>query len=1019
MRGITLKITGAVLLILLSTSFANGETYSLTQAETGIQKTLNRYCTDCHDNDEPEGGLRLDNFSKLNIDKKFEILNMVEEQVYIRVMPPRKKKKQPTEVERQQLFSMINSWNRLKSTKSKFRQRLKSPEFGNYIDHNELFSGKHKNLKSFTPDRVWLLSEFIFAEKINELIGSTSYEVDGKERRIHGVNLNPRFANPFKLPDTSGVRYYADSELSSSHLMTMLGNATALSEAMFKKAKVSPQYLPTLHGILKEKVKYDEIMAGRISFLKNYIDIICHNIYGDKEQGYLPKFNPAKLSGPVLTKSHKFKGKKEVYKGGGQIPYEWDKLTRLKYFQALDLLKGKTSSDLELLRLIEQHWVGWGLNQTVLDGRLETLRKYIAHLRIEKKRPYVKGYRGYKPLSDKEMNVIIATIKKVRKSGMTYPEISDECRKIWSSEFNKLRSKNSPVSDAMLKKVLNGVYQKMYHRLPEPKEIKDKTEMYHVHKSAVGIDGAIKTVIESLALNPEFFVRNEIGVGKADSHGRKILSPQDASYAISYALTDSAPDSELVKAAKEGRLNTRSDFKREVTRMLKDKSRYTIVDNIADLGKGVDSITNMPIRKLRFFREFFGYQNMLKLFKDVKRFGHDFDSARERIVVEADLLVEHILDEDRQVFEELLTTDKYYYFYSGDHKAMRQNAEKIKAVYEYFSKLDWQKMSSKDLSKHNKILKSKGLNKAVKNEKVLNDLMTFLSDKYKKEPGFSAPYIPVSKFHSSPQARVNKGIKGKDLGMKGNNIKGFYGHKAFPENYTYKQPMKIQHRKGLLTHPAWLQTFSQNTHTDPVTRGKWVREKLLAGTIPDVPIGVEAVIPDDHTKTIRQRFAKVTEEDQKCWKCHQHMNPLGYPFEMYDDFGRYRTNEELESPENIINKKAEFKVIPIKRYKFRYLYKTVPVNSSGVLEGTDDKKLDGKVKDAHDLINRLVKSERVRQSIIRHAFRYFMGRNEMLSDSKTLIDADQAYVKNGGSFDAVIVSLLTSDSFIYRKALKE
>ena len=71
------------------------------------------------------------------------------------------------------------------------------------------------------------------------------------------------------------------------------------------------------------------------------------------------------------------------------------------------------------------------------------------------------------------------------------------------------------------------------------------------------------------------------------------------------------------------------------------------------------------------------------------------------------------------------------------------------------------------------------------------------------------------------------------------------------------------------------------------------------------------------------------------------------------------------------------------------------------------------------MIQRLAKSERVRQSIIRHAFRYFMGRNEMLSDSKTLIDADQAYLKSGGSFDAVIVSLLTSDSFIYRKEIKE
>ena len=85
------------------------------------------------------------------------------------------------------------------------------------------------------------------------------------------------------------------------------------------------------------------------------------------------------------------------------------------------------------------------------------------------------------------------------------------------------------------------------------------------------------------------------------------------------------------------------------------------------------------------------------------------------------------------------------------------------------------------------------------------------------------------------------------------------------------------------------------------------------------------------------------------------------------------------------------------------------------LVGTGDANLDGEIKDALELTERLAKSTKVRQSIIRHAFRYFMGRNEVLSDSKTLIDADQAYVQSGGSFDAVIVSLLTSDSFIYRK----
>jgi hypothetical protein len=45
-----------------------------------------------------------------------------------------------------------------------------------------------------------------------------------------------------------------------------------------------------------------------------------------------------------------------------------------------------------------------------------------------------------------------------------------------------------------------------------------------------------------------------------------------------------------------------------------------------------------------------------------------------------------------------------------------------------------------------------------------------------------------------------------------------------------------------------------------------------------------------------------------------------------------------------------------------------------------------------------------------------MGRNETLADSGTLTEADRAYVESKGSFDEVILSLLTSDSFIYRKS---
>ena len=189
-------------------------------------------------------------------------------------------------------------------------------------------------------------------------------------------------------------------------------------------------------------------------------------------------------------------------------------------------------------------------------------------------------------------------------------------------------------------------------------------------------------------------------------------------------------------------------------------------------------------------------------------------------------------------------------------------------------------------------------------------------------------------------------------------------------------------------------------------RGRWVREKLLAGYVPDVPITVDAQIPEDHHRTLRERLDGVTSKEE-CWKCHVQMNPLGLTFEVFDDFGRYRLSESLEHPENVLKKgQGKFE---------EHTYKTKPLNPVGFLEGTGDMALDGEVKDAFELIDRLAKSRRVQQSIIRHAFRYFMGRNEMLSDSQTLIDAETAYVQSGGSFKMVVLSLLTSDSFIYRK----
>ena len=203
------------------------------------------------------------------------------------------------------------------------------------------------------------------------------------------------------------------------------------------------------------------------------------------------------------------------------------------------------------------------------------------------------------------------------------------------------------------------------------------------------------------------------------------------------------------------------------------------------------------------------------------------------------------------------------------------------------------------------------------------------------------------------------------------------------------QPIELpgRQRAGILTQPAWLVAKSGNFDNDAIRRGVWIRNKLLGGTILDVPITVAAQLPNDDTLTLRERM-KVT-EDAYCWKCHQQTNPVGLPFEMFDHFGRWRTKE--------LGK---------------------PVVISGAINRSGDSRLDSDVTDAIDLIHKLANSDRVRQVFVRHAFRYWMGRNETLNDAATLRRADNDYTKSGGSMKTLIASLLTSDSFLYRKGIQ-
>ena len=79
-----------------------------------------------------------------------------------------------------------------------------------------------------------------------------------------------------------------------------------------------------------------------------------------------------------------------------------------------------------------------------------------------------------------------------------------------------------------------------------------------------------------------------------------------------------------------------------------------------------------------------------------------------------------------------------------------------------------------------------------------------------------------------------------------------------------------------------------------------------------------------------------------------------------------------------------------------------------------DPKLVGPVRYTPEMLRRLAGSDWVRQVFIRHAFRCFLGRNETPGDAASLQEAEKAYLGSGGSFKALLVSLLSLESFLYR-----
>jgi hypothetical protein len=190
-------------------------------------------------------------------------------------------------------------------------------------------------------------------------------------------------------------------------------------------------------------------------------------------------------------------------------------------------------------------------------------------------------------------------------------------------------------------------------------------------------------------------------------------------------------------------------------------------------------------------------------------------------------------------------------------------------------------------------------------------------------------------------------------------------------------------RLGLMTQGSILAVSAKTNQSSPTLRGLFVRENLLCDTPPPPPQNANIVPPDPRPgATTRERFAE-HQANPDCAGCHQLMDPIGLGFENFDAVGAWRDTDEGR-----------------------------PVDASGDVIGST---AEGAFNGVEQLATRLATTRDLNICMSKQHFRYFLARHEFDDDTCSLYRIEKAMTGPTVSLPELVVSIVSSDSFRYRK----
>ena len=227
-----------------------------------------------------------------------------------------------------------------------------------------------------------------------------------------------------------------------------------------------------------------------------------------------------------------------------------------------------------------------------------------------------------------------------------------------------------------------------------------------------------------------------------------------------------------------------------------------------------------------------------------------------------------------------------------------------------------------------------------------------------------------------------------DFAMLNDRLAWHYGIKGITGPEFRRVKLEVDtHRGGLMTQGSILTLTTCGTRTSPILRGVWVMESLLGLEVPPPPKEVPELPAAPRGRVSQRERLEAHRDIEACARCHDRIDPLGFPLEHFDVIGRWRTDYGVRS-----------------RYGHA---KGPPID--GAAEFTSGATVDGP-----DALRKLLRAERQDlfcRGFVEHLLTYALGRGLTLADRPTVDALTRSLEENGYRMSNLIVEIASSKPF--------